>query len=227
MHAITLLYHISELQAFLVACYYCRYLRGSFMGWFVPFLGFVFFADVSVYVQYYVFDLSKSIYLLISIYLLLVSQGFFYGYIFYKLTDSKILQSIIFFMLFVCIPAYVVSFFLENNDSSKYMIVTTIVSNIFLSVIALFYLYLIAINNDSINLLHEPSWWLATGVAVFFSCVSIGFLLYDFILQNNLRLFGMYLYNLIPRLMSLILYSFISISIVLYARRVKQKPAFE
>jgi hypothetical protein len=46
-------------------------------------------------------------------------------------------------------------------------------------------------------------------------------LLYDFILQNNLKLFGIYLYSLIPRFMSLILYSFISVSIVLYARKAK------
>jgi hypothetical protein len=219
-----LLYHISELQAFLVACYYYRYLRGSFMRWFVPFLGFVFFADSSMYFQIKV--KLPVLYPTITLYLLMISQTIFYGCIFYKLKNDKILRRIVVLMWCICIPVYLLSFFLANNETSKSMLVPAIVSNIFTAVIALYYLYLMIIGNDTIHLGYEFSWWLGIGVSTFFSCVSIGYLLFDFILRNKLVLFGNYLYNTIPQLGSLILYSFISISIFLYAKKVKQETAF-
>jgi hypothetical protein len=223
---ITLLYHISELQSFLVACYYYRDLRDSFMRWFTPYLGFVFFADFSIYVQLKVFHFPYSGYPRMTLYMILILQAFFYGYIFYELTDSRILKKAVVFMWLACIPTFLLSFFLGNNETSKDLMLPVITSNIFLAVIALFYLYLIILKNDNINLVCEHSWWLAVGIAVFSSCVSIGHLLYDFILQNNLRLFGTYLYNVIPQFMSLILYSFISVSIILYVKKAKRKSAF-
>jgi hypothetical protein len=221
---ITALYLISELQAFLIACYYYRYLRGSFMRWFVPFLAFIFFADAFLYVRLSIFHLEYSVTIN---YLQQLAQTFFYGYLFSKMANKRVLTRLVFFMWVICMPGLMLSFFLSQNSPTKNMLVIAIVSNMFNAVISLGYLYLHIIKNDSIRLLHEPGWWLATGVSVFFSCVSIGYLLYDFILQNKLRLFGIYLYNLIPRFMSLILYSFISIGIILYATKAKQKSALE
>jgi hypothetical protein len=221
---ITLLYHISELQAFLVACYYYRYLRGSFMKWLAPFLGFIFFADVSIYIQSILLDLEYPV---VTFYLLQVIQTVFYGYFFSKLADSKIVRRLVILMWFICIPSYVLNFFFSGNSTSKNLQIIMVLSNIFIAVLSIIYVYLIIIRNDGIKLTDEPGWWIAIGVSLFSSCVCIGQILYKVIRQNNLRLFGMYLYNLIPQLMSLILYSFISISIILYARRAKQKPAFE
>jgi hypothetical protein len=196
------------------------------MKWFMLFLGFVFFADFFMYVQGQALYLSGSVYPMITLYLLMISETIFYGYVFFKLTNSRILKSIIRVMWLVCIPAYLLSFFLGNNETSKDLMVPATATNIFLAVIAVYYLYLFVLSNDTVSLLREPSWWLATGVALFFSCVSIGFLLYDFILRNNLKMFGTYLYNVTPRFMSLILYSCISICIALYAIRERQKSAF-
>jgi hypothetical protein len=194
------------------------------MRWFVPFLGFIFFADVSIYIQYILLDLKYPV---ITFYLLQVIETVFYGYFFSKLADSKIVRHIVLLMWLICIPSYVLNFFFSDNTTSKNLQMIMVISNIFVAVLSIIYVYLIIIKNDSIKLTSEPGWWIAMGAAVFFSCITIGHLLYDFILRNNLRLFGIYLYNLIPQLMSLILYSFISIGIILYATKAKQKSALE
>jgi hypothetical protein len=219
---ISIFYYIAQLQAFLVACYYYRYIKHSFMKWFMPFLGFVLLAGLSIR-AHVILRLPPPV---LIAYLLQVVQTAFYGYLFFKLSTNKIIRRLVILMCAICIPTYVLNFFLSGNATSANLLVAVIITSIFMTVISVLYLYLLIIENENIRLVKEPGWWIATGISIFFSCTCVAFLLYDFILSNRLILFGMYLYNLIPRLMSLILYSFISISIVLYARRAKQKLAY-
>jgi hypothetical protein len=63
-------------------------------------------------------------------------------------------------------------------------------------------------------LTHDPVIWVAVGVVVFFSGVSIVFSLYQFIQIRQIKLWGEPIYTLVPRLLSIILYSCLSIAII-------------
>ena len=69
--------------------------------------------------------------------------------------------------------------------------------------------------NKKNDLKSDPIFWVAFGVALFFSGVSIVFSNYDYIKQHNLTLFGERLYHFVPRLLSVFLYTCISISLII------------
>ncbi|MFN9803057.1 MAG: hypothetical protein ACK54Y_04455 [Bacteroidota bacterium] len=76
------------------------------------------------------------------------------------------------------------------------------------------YLFTRFTEDEVTDLTQDPVGWVAVGVVVFFSGVSIVFSLYEFIQLKRITLWGEPIYTLVPRLLSLFLYSCISIAII-------------
>ena len=180
------------------------------MRWFLPFLGFIFFAELVGEYQWGVFGIPT-----IDInYLIGIVESIFYGFIFYKLTNRLISKRLIFLGVLISVIVYIVSFVFFKKDH-LYLFEDIIVSGFILSLISLMYLYFKSSDDDETILLYDPGFWIAFGVAIFYSGISISFSLHDFIKNNNLTFFGANLINVIPRYLSVILYSSISIAIIL------------
>lgn len=204
-------HNLFEVISFLVTLLNYRYLKGSFMKWVLPFLAFI---SISGLVMKY----TEWRYL--TNYLTIIVESIFYGYIFYVLNPDSFVKKVIIFFVPVLILWFLVScFFLDTNHVSMfYFSIGDIISGFFISTIALFYLYN-EFKNENMDLITEPGFWIAAGVSLFYSGESITYALYNIIIKYDLRLFGVRMYNMVPRILCVILYSFISVSIILWKKK--------
>ncbi len=187
------------------------------MKWFLPFLAFVFFSEVLASYQWYVLKVPT-----INInYLIACVESIFYGYVFYSLSHRVFFKKAILYIVLISEIGYIISFIFFRNNYA-YFFGNIIASGFFIAVIALSYLYMKFMDDDDESLLiSEPGFWIAFGVSLFYSGVSISFSLYEFMKRNVLILFGEKLINLIPQILSVILYLSISIAIILCKQKKK------
>jgi hypothetical protein len=186
------------------------------MKWFLPFLGFVFVGELFQYYQWHVLKEST----IRANYLIGIIESIFYGYIFYQLNNQKIVKRGISFFVPLSVLGYCITY-LVDSKSPAYFFNNLIISGFFIATFALISLYIKFTDDEEILLISEPIFWIAVGVSLFYSGVSITFSLRDFIYENNLSIFGMKLYHSVPELLSMVLYT--SISIALFLCRQKNK----
>jgi hypothetical protein len=212
-----LLHNISELVGLLVAIFFYKYIKDSFMKWFLPFLAFVFAGELfTTYKFYYNHSWSNiNVYYLIGIIELV-----FYSYIFYQLIPISKIRKMIFYTCCINLILYTFSFLIYKGDYNYHLITLTI-SGFFIAFFALSFIYIKFISDEQTLLIEEPGFWISFGVSIFFSGTSIVFSLYNFIVKNNLTLFGVKLYNFVPRVLCVILYASISIAIILCKKKTK------
>lgn len=208
--------NLAELFSLVVAIIYYPYLKGTVMKWFLPFLAFVFVGEM--YGQYvgYVFHKSNTA----TYGLIAIVESFFYGYFFYSITVKEIPKKIIFIISLINISVSIFFFFLISSNPSL-LFTNLILLSIFFSIISLTYIYSKFISEEAAYLLGEPGFWVAFGVAIFFSGVSVVFSLHDFCMKHNLSLLGVKLYNIVPQILSVLLYFSISIAIILCKKKTR------
>jgi hypothetical protein len=211
------LHNIAEFISLVVAVIYYPYLKKSFMKWFLPFLIFVFASELFiVYEHYYVAKQST----VGKNYIIGIAESIFYGYIFYNLSDYKKFKKIVLSMIFISVIGYILGFVLYGEES-KYFRMNLILSGVLLTIVSLCYVYLRIVDTYSTNLVANPGFWIALGISLFFSGISIVYCLHDYIFRYNLNLFGIELYNIVPRVCCIILYLCISIAIILCKKKTK------
>jgi hypothetical protein len=203
---------LSELISFLIAVWAYPYLRRSYLKWFMPFLGFIFLSETAsnlAPVGFY------------STYLNPVFEVCIYGYVFFELATGRRSRICIIILMACVLIAYVFSYFFLDTDHlfMFYYMKVSMVFSFIVTAIALNYLYRQGSNDFSIRLLQQPGVWIAFGVSIFFSGFSLAGALYSYMIHMNLNVFGIRMYNLIPRILSVVLYSCLSVAIVLFRRR--------
>ncbi len=211
-----LIHNITELIALVIAIVYYHYLKGSFMKWVLPFLVFIFLAELFITEKY--FTLIKPN--VIVQYTIGIIESIFYGYLFYNYSGRKILKKIILYFVILSVCMFLIGLSFYTKDYS-FFLPALIVIGFFLALFALTFIYTKFIDDDNTILINEPGFWIAFGVSLFFAGTSIVFSLYDLILKNNLDIFGVKLYNFIPRILSVVLYSSISIAIILCKKKTR------
>jgi hypothetical protein len=211
------IHNIAEFISLVIAVIYYPYLKKSFMKWFLPFLGFIFFGElITAYIP--VNNPTKST---IGIYYVItVAELCFYGYVFYHLCSKRILKRAIPFIIFTCIVENIISFIIYGIEPNHFCVSLTI-SGLFLTIVAVSNIYFLFANDINRAIVKEPGFWIAIGVSLFFSATSIVFSLHSIILKNNLTFFGVRLYHIVPGICSIILYLCISIAIILCKKKTK------
>lgn len=199
-----------ELIAFLAAILYYPYLKSSYMKWFLPFLIFIFLAELFANYQT---NVLKENAVRIN-YLIAIIESIFYGYIFYRLNNPSFSSRVCLFFIPTSVVAYVVTYFICDQPL-EYFFPNIIFSGFFIAMSALFYLYSQFLIDEETILISNPGFWIAFGVSLFYSGISISFSLHNVIKSNNIFLFGESLLNIVPRVLSVILYISISIAIIL------------
>lgn len=208
-----------EFLSLLVALIYYPYLKPGYMKWFLPYLAFIFLSELQVAYQIYL-DANKpnvTFYYFISI-----LEYIFYNYIFYHLLGNRVIKKIVLYLIIGVTLNFFLGFLFAANKQT-YLLVSLAIAGFLLSAIAQVYIYLKFISDDETStlLISEPGFWIAFGVSIFFSGTCIVFSLHDFILKNQLEIFGFKLYHFVPRILSVFLYSGISVSLILCKKRNK------
>lgn len=208
--------NMAELFSLVVAIIYYPYLKNSVMKWFLPFLAFVFIGEIyAKYVGYVLLRSNIDVYSFIAI-----VESIFYGYFFYTITINKIPKKIIFIFSIINISVSIISFFLISYNPS-YLFTNLMFLSICFSFISLTYIYSKFVSDEAANLLGEPGFWVAFGVALFFSGVSVVFSLHDFSVRHNLTLLGFKLYHIVPQSLCVLLYLSISTAIILCKKKAR------
>lgn len=211
------IHNIAELIALAISIYYYQYLRNTFMKWILPFLIFIFLGELAN--KYFFLNYLKYQSIMLS-YTIGIVESVFYSYIFYRMTDSSLLRKIIVLSATLIILIDVLGFiFFQQNIT--YSINSLIFSGFAFSFIALAYIYIRFTTDNQAIILNDPGFWIAFGVSLFFSGASIVFCLHDFIVKHDLNLFGIRLYNIVPRILCVVLYLSISVAIILCRKQRK------
>jgi hypothetical protein len=208
------LHHILEFAAFVISLVYYRYYSKTFMKWIAPFLGLIFAGEL--FTMMYRIGFYSN-------YFMAVAEVIFYGYIFYNLIEGKKWKTVIVAVSAVSISCYVGSYFFLDTDryTMTFFSLSLIVFGFLISAIALVYLYQLSVKKATIT--NEPGFWIALGVIVFFSGISIVFSSYGLIVEKKLRILGWPLYHLVPRVLSVLLYTCIAIGVLTTKRKAMKR----
>jgi hypothetical protein len=203
------LYHFFELLSTLLALFFYRNLRERRMGILLPFLMFISVAEYLAILQRNIFYTSTYA----INYLILLVEWLFYNLLFLRFTRQKLYLKYLHLsvpLMSVCIAASYF-FYPVFYPAFYYCIIS---AGFLLSVAALGYMYSLFLDDQKQDLMDDPVGWVAVGVVFFFSGVSIVFSLYQLIQVRKVYLWGEPIYTLVPRMLSIFLYSCISIAII-------------
>lgn len=196
-----------EFSAFLVALFYYRKLKNTFMVWFIPFLLFTSICELSSTIIYE--NYGTSTYWIFSI--LLPTTNYFYGFIFFKLINSEKLKNIFFAVALI----YLVLNILFVILSEGFIVPLLLISSIMMVILALYYFYRCLLDDVDLNSpIIKSGLWFASGILIFYSGISITFSLFNYIHEHHLNIGGVSLYNFVPRCLSIILYACVSIALI-------------
>lgn len=205
-------HHLFEFLALLVSIAYQRKLKNSYMYAFIPFLAIILLLEITsnfLYLNY------KTSTLFLSQISNIVSVSFF-SFLFSVFFEKTKLKTIVTILtgLYLLVTVFCWIQFGLTRPFFSGLIVGSGFIMIFYSGL-LFYQYL---QNDDVILTPRAlsSLWITAGILFFYSGIELVIAAIPYIEANQLKFFGVPLYNTIPRLLSILLYSCISISVYIW-----------
>ena len=190
---------ITEFLCLLVALYVFKGHRSSFWWLFIPFLFFTFLVEV---LAMYAWRDNNWLY---NLYVL--AQFSFFSFFFYRVTGHRLLRRLILVSALIFLGYALFEYSFRRSFAVFNLLLFTL-DCFFMVLFAIFFLlYCIGENNVSNISFQFPPLWITIGVVIFFSIASIVFNAYQFIRSHNLKLGGIYLDNIAPQILSLIMYS--------------------
>ncbi len=192
-------------------------LRSRGLEWFVPYLWYVFLQEFS---NHYFFsqlfpsgsnDIMYNIYRLITV---LFFTGIYYRLPFMKPFRKYITGMVILYSLaFIIIFGFLQSIFTTNGYLG-------LARGFVISVTGLLFLFAyFHLDNRQEEKFWQPWVWITMGILLFYPVVSISQTFWRYLLAVDASVLGIRVYNLIPQLMSLVMYSFFSYAFYLCKRK--------
>ena len=207
------LHYYFEFLGLLIATVYFAKLRKSFLALFLPFLLLTLLVEVFAGYLYHTYKQPTGwMYNFLNL-----TSHIFYAHIFYKYSGVFKYKRLVILLTSLYLTGSVTyylstSFFNFSNS-------VIVAGGILQVVLSCLYFYEYLQNDDYVQERHYSSGlWIASGVLMFYSGITICFSLYHYILINNLSVFNLPLYNVIPRILSIILYSCISIALFIWKK---------
>lgn len=208
-------YYYFMFLTLLVAIWHYRKHGRTYMALFIPYMAFIIGVElVAMYIKYVWDGKTGWIYNIVT-----PLENCFYAYIMYRFISRPIFKKIITYSISLfTIGVFCYLAFITGFDVFSPMIISS--SSILMVIIAclLFYEYLHS-NDYSVYRNWTAAIWLCVGVMIFYAGIAYCFALYDYILANQLKVFGEKLYVIIPRYLSIILYSCLSISLIVWKHK--------
>lgn len=210
---------ILEFLSLLVAVFCYKRLKGTLYVYAIPFLFFVFYAELGASYYIYTNPLEENrmgnthIYLWISI-----VETIFYSWFFYQVMTEYIFKRVIRILAILFVGAYLFLFFFFISYLGTYYIIMT-VNSIYYTIVSCIYFYKLFIGAEEENIMTLSNFWMATGIFVFYSGISLVWVMHQTLMHQNIRIFGATLYNFIPRILSIILYGCFITAFILCRKR--------
>lgn len=201
-------HHYSEFLCLLCALFLYKRLRNSFMIAFIPFLAIVLSAELASNYLFYTHGV-RTIWLFN---ILAAVITLFYAYIFLRFSNS---QKHRMFLKWICV-GFVIAWgcyyliWRDINTFNNYFFSLNSLLQLLFSCL-FFYQYLNSEDTD-FHIRYKAGLWIAAGVLIFNCGSALVFVLYDYIRANELKIGKWPLYNFIPRYLSILLYSCITVS---------------
>ena len=186
----------------LVGLWHFRWLKNTFMIWFLPFLMITLITEI-------IGDLIllKSNGWLYNLYQLF--EVLFFTFIYCQIPLQKIYK-----ILFICLTTIFFSIVLAVHliirpspllELNVYLFVTAGFLIVLYNIFFLFYYF--TLDNTGAEQKLIPLLYIGVGVTLYFSVLCIVITLYDYIRIHNLQIGGVKLYNALPRAVDYLLYS--------------------
>jgi hypothetical protein len=202
-----------ELLGFLVSLLVFRKLRGSFLVYVAPFLFIVVAGEyIGGYMKFVVHTRNGWLYNILNFIEISFWTLFFLNY-----TRSITLKktSIILFVLFISFGLINIFFIQGWKSFNNYTLITGSAILIFQSGL---YFYELLKNDEALNLIRIPAFWIACGAFFFFIGTFFNFSLYGYLrkvqVQNGTHIFDLIIFNL-----NIVFYSCITIGLVVTPKK--------
>lgn len=204
--------HYFEFLSLLVSLLCLKKLKNSFMIFFVPYLLLILEIEILAKYLHVTYALSTGwMYNILN----LISH-FFFAFIFYMFSTAKEHRQTIILLTATYIISSLTYYFYTSFAFNNYIIAYGGIIQVIFACIH-FYEYLL--HDYYVKEKHySAGLFIAAGVLIFYSGITICLSLYNYILLNQLMIFNTPLYNIIPRYLSIILYSCISIALIVWRK---------
>lgn len=208
--------HYFEFLSLLISVIYISKLKNYFMFAFVPYLFMILVVELlAKYLNVKHHYSTGWIYNLVNLF-----SHCFYAFIFYNFALQKKHRKTIFMLTTIYILSALLYYQFASLQGLKNIVIA--VGGVLEVFFACLHFYHYLQNDNYVSERHFSSGlFIASGVLIFYSGITICFSLYNYISINDLRLFDIPLYRLIPRFLSVFLYLFISIAIIIWKRPTK------
>ncbi len=205
---------IFQMIAFIASLVTYKKTKGTFMQWISIYLFYIVFVEsIDIYFGYTTKTAPTYFHLTYQI-----ASNFFYCYIFYnvfRMGKRHLKKILLTFLLLIVLLILYNHFFISDSVEDSYRI--RIVSGIFLSGVACYYLYTEFINDNLEELLiHKSGFWIASGVLLFYSGYSIVITLHPFTSKNKVYIFDTPVHTFFTQILSVFLYSCITIALIVW-----------
>jgi hypothetical protein len=205
--------HYIEIFSLLVSILCSGKLKNSFLITFMPYLLLTLLVELAASFVYQ--NYGKPTGWMYNI-LNLVSH-IFYAFIFCRFSTVNKHRKI----YLVLVSIYVICSLIYYSSVSWYVFSNYVIAagGILEVIFCCLHFYEYLQNDEYVHERHYTSGlWIASGILMFYSGITICFSLYNYILLKDLRLFNLPLYNIIPQSLSIILYCCISIALVIWKK---------
>jgi hypothetical protein len=200
-----------------MAFVYRKYLRGRQLIILLPYLIFVFIQETSLTILTRIGYISSTA-IVYNIYrpLSAIVFAFIYYRIPFMLPVRKLITSIV--IIYICITL-INYFFIESIFvTSSYLAVAR---GFVITLFAILFLFsYFNLDNTAEEKYWRPLIWITAGVTIFYPVISISITFQKFLAASNATLFSQKVYQLIPQVMSIFMYSCFSYAFYL-CRKIK------
>ncbi len=208
-------YIIIILLSLTVALMAWKSIRSSFLVWFIPFLLITLITELGG--AYYKYVLDRNNAWIYNAYLLL--QVAFFSVLYFHYLRIAAQQKLILITSFIYLLTATGFYVYTGSWNSFNAIIFATGGFMVTSFAVLFLLYYFSLDNSEEEAALLPLIFICTGVIIYFSVVSITITLYKYLQFYNSEWGGVRLYNLIPRILSIIMYSLFTYAFYLCSTR--------
>lgn len=204
---ILFIHNYFEILSLTIAIILYNRLKSSFMVWFIPYLSFIVAGELFANNSEWSGTDNSYLYAVIN-----SGSQYFFSFIFYRFVANPAIKKLI----LGCVVFYtlILVWFVMMSPSVMYMINAT---SGLVAIMACAYFYNIMLaDDDEEDQTYVSGLWVASGLLIFYLGIILCFSLRNHIMQNKLSFDGLSLYRVIPRYLSIILYSCFSISFMVW-----------
>ena len=201
---LTWIYLAFILGSAIMAIVWNKYLKSRNLLIFIPYLILVFIQELVLTV--YTFNCINCNTQLVYHISRPLTSVFFYLF-FYPIPFNKRSRNLLFWIVltYILITIVTLSFFQSLYSSNPYLISARSLVVTFCGLFTLFNYF--TLNSDTEEKYWLPVLWICVGFVIFYPVINIAFSFHAKLLSLNAKIFGKKLYQIIPQIMSIFMYS--------------------